>query len=194
MRFEPPDAECLIYTFKEGLLSAIAHDLAIRVGRLSVELGGAEGPLQARFDAGSLRVVSAMAGGVPTSALSDGDRRTIERNLADEVLDARHHPEIRFVARSVSGEGDRRRVEGTLTLRGRQRPLGFEVVRGAGEGGVRWRAEVRLHQPDFGIKPYSAMLGTLKIRPDVLVKLSLPASAAPPESPAAPDDEPPQAA
>jgi hypothetical protein len=34
--------------------------------------------------------------------------------------------------------------------------------------------EVTLHQPDYGIKPYSAMLGTLKIRPDVKVRIRLP--------------------
>ena len=38
-------------------------------------------------------------------------------------------------------------------------------------------AEVSLHQPDFGIKPYSAMLGTLRVKPDVTVVVSLPADA-----------------
>jgi hypothetical protein len=36
-------------------------------------------------------------------------------------------------------------------------------------------ARVRLHQPDLGIKPYSAMLGTLKIQPGVAVEISVPA-------------------
>jgi len=35
-------------------------------------------------------------------------------------------------------------------------------------------AEVPIHQPDFGIKPYSAMLGALKVKPDLVVRCSVP--------------------
>jgi hypothetical protein len=35
-------------------------------------------------------------------------------------------------------------------------------------------AEVKIHQPDFGIKPYTAALGALKVKPDVLVRVSVP--------------------
>ena len=38
---------------------------------------------------------------------------------------------------------------------------------------------VRLHQPDFGIKPYSALLGTLKIKPEVTVRCSVPRASLP---------------
>ena len=37
-----------------------------------------------------------------------------------------------------------------------------------------WVAELKLHQPDFGIKPYSAALGALKVKPDILVRVSVP--------------------
>jgi hypothetical protein len=43
--------------------------------------------------------------------------------------------------------------------------------------GSHFVAQVVLHQPDFGIKPYSAMLGALRIRPDVRIELSVPTSA-----------------
>ena len=56
-------------------------------------------------------------------------------------------------------------------LGGRSKALTIEARRDAG----RWVAEVLLHQPDFGVKPYSAMLGTLKIKPDVRVRVSVPA-------------------
>jgi len=32
----------------------------------------------------------------------------------------------------------------------------------------------RLHQPDFGIRPYSAMLGTLRVDADVVVRVVIP--------------------
>ena len=184
MRFEPIDI--LIYTFKEGLLSAVAHDLELRATRLAMTASHSEtGDLRIEVgvEADSLRVQTAMEGGRPRDVLSAADKRTIERTIADEVLDARRHPKIRFTGR-VTGAGDRRHVEGVLGLHGHDRPLSFEAVR----AGDRWRAEVPLHQPDWGIKPYSAMLGTLKVRPGVIVKLAAPVNEIP-DAPVPPSTE-----
>ena len=74
---------------------------------------------------------------------------------------------------SVEVDGARAVIKGSLTLTGKTRPLVIEAARRDG----RWVAEVSLHQPDFGIKPYSAMLGTLRVKPDVTVVVSLPAEA-----------------
>jgi hypothetical protein len=43
--------------------------------------------------------------------------------------------------------------------------------------GERLATSVRLHQPDFGIAPYRAMLGALRVKADVVVRASVPASA-----------------
>jgi polyisoprenoid-binding protein YceI len=72
---------------------------------------------------------------------------------------------------SVAESGDKATIKGTLTLAGRSKALTVEARR----DGARWVSEVVLHQPDFGVKPYTAMLGTLKIKPDVRVRVSLPA-------------------
>jgi hypothetical protein len=159
------DARCRVFTFKEGLLSAVAHDLEIEVQRFSVTIDGAQ--VRASFDASSLRVLHAVHDGVPRpGALSDRDRTKIEQTIRDEVLGARRHPEVRFEAEA---RGDA--LAGTLTLLGRARPLRVPLRT---EGNKRI-AEATLHQPDWGIAPYSAMLGTLKIKPDVRVRVELPA-------------------
>ncbi|MCA9649396.1 MAG: YceI family protein [Myxococcales bacterium] len=169
-RFDASSARCEVLTFKEGLLSAVAHDLCLRVERFTIELHDDES-IEARFEAGSLRVEHAMKDGRPApGTLSDRQRREIEGNIVDDVLHAKRHPEIGFRSTRVQGEGDERRIEGTLRLHGQERPLRLLARRSDG----RWTAEVELHQPDFGIKPYSAMLGTLKIRPQVRVRVSLP--------------------
>jgi polyisoprenoid-binding protein YceI len=170
-RFDASSAECLVLTYKEGLLSAIAHDLEIRVTRFEVDVSLDPLAVQATFDASSLRVVGAVRdGAVHPGALGEGDKKTIEHNLAADVLHPAEHPSIRFASTAVTREGDGYRVEGTLTLRGRAGPVSFK----ARPEGDRLVAEVLLHQPDFGIKPYSAMLGTLKIKPHVTVRCALP--------------------
>ncbi|MBX3248052.1 MAG: YceI family protein [Myxococcales bacterium] len=167
--YDASRAECLVFTYKEGLLSKIAHDLEIRVERFEVKVEGTT--IEATFDPTSLRVVTARKDGQPNAgALSAGDRAKIEGNITGEVLETKRHPEVRFTGRAEVSDQDAR-VHGELTLHGRTRPLDATVRR----EGARWVTRVRLHQPDFGIKPYSAMLGTLKIQPDVEIELRVPA-------------------
>jgi polyisoprenoid-binding protein YceI len=170
-RFDAASAECTVLSFKEGLLSAVAHDLELRITRFEIDVDDETLAVRARFDTASIRVVSAMVDGAPRQGtLSDADKRKIEQSLADEVLRAREHPEARFTSTRVMPEGDGYHLAGELSLRGRARALDVHA-RPIGE---RLVAEVRLHQPDFGIKPFSAMLGAIKIKPDVIVRCAVP--------------------
>lgn len=170
--YDPGRAECFVYTFKEGVLSALAHDLKVRVTAFGVEIDEQTHAIDARFDARSLRVVCAMQRGVEAPrSLKDSHKREIEGNIVGDVLDARRHPEIRFRSSSVTPEGEGFRIAGTLSLHGVDRTI--ETV--ARRRGDRLVAEVELHQPDYGIKPFRAMMGTLKIKPRLRVQLSVPA-------------------
>jgi len=169
VRFDATNAECLVFTEKAGLLSGVAHDLKLRVEQFEVVLDA--GAISARFDAASLRVVAAQQGGRDApQALSARDAREIEATIAREVLDARRYPVIAFRSTGIVRDVAAARIDGVLQLHGRERPISFQAVR----IGDRATVGVRLHQPDFGIRPYTAMLGALKIKPDVIVRLSLP--------------------
>jgi polyisoprenoid-binding protein YceI len=169
--YDASSAECLVLTYKEGFLSAIAHDLAIRVESFDLDIDEGTVAVRARFDAASLRVVSAQKDGAPQpDALSDGDKQKIEHSIAVDVLHVREHATIVFTSSAVVPEGDGYRIAGALTLHGKTRPIELAVR----TEGARRVAEVRLHQPDFGIKPFSAMLGALKVKPDVTVRCSVP--------------------
>ena len=172
-RFHQDNADVLVFTFKEGLLSAVAHDLKIRVGRFSIHTDEETRAIEATFDARSLTVMTAMKDGADTfGALSDSDKKKIAENIADDVLHTKKHLEIKFVSTSVDEDesGSGYRVKGRLTMCGQTHEIAF-VSRSDGEGQV---AEIRLHQPTWGIKPFSAMLGAIKIKPDVLVRVALP--------------------
>lgn len=179
--FDQNSAESLVFTFKEGLLSAVAHDLRIKVTRftLAVDAGDggdvAGGPrVEARWDAGSLVVDSVMRDGRENpGALGQRDLDKIARTIREDVLQSARHPAITFRSERVELAAERARIEGALTLCGRTRTIAIE----AKKDGARWVAEATLHQPDYGIKPYSAMLGTLKIKPDVKVRVSVAADA-----------------
>jgi polyisoprenoid-binding protein YceI len=156
-------ADCLVYTFREGLLSAVGHDVCLRVERFAIEVSGdANAPsILARFDAASLRV---------TGDVAPADARKIERNAADDVLAAPSFPTIEFRSTRVARDGERARVDGILTLHGHSRELSFDAT----ADGAAWSAEVRLDQRDFAIQPYTAMLGALRVKPEVVVRVRVP--------------------
>jgi polyisoprenoid-binding protein YceI len=165
-----PNAECTILTFKEGLLSAVAHDLKLRVERFEVQVDG-ETAITAKFDTRSIRVVCAVKSGQDVlSTLSDKDRRQVEENMAKDVLASEKSPEILFTSTQIAKKGSGYYVKGNLKIRNKQVALEFDVVEKSG----RLVTEVTLNQPDFGIKPFSAMMGTIKIKPEIKIQISIP--------------------
>lgn len=166
-------AECLVFTFKEGLLSKIAHDLKIQVTRFTVSIDDASQAITAELDARSLRVLSAVKEGRDdTHALSDSDKNKIASQIVEDVLHAGAHPVVRFASTSVTPRQDGGYdITGNLTLHGVTKPVS---TRTRLENG-RQVAELVIHQPDYGIKPFKAMMGTLKVQADVRVRCSIPA-------------------
>jgi polyisoprenoid-binding protein YceI len=170
-RFDAYNSECLLFSFKDGLLSRLAHDLKLQVERFSIEVDDSSRQIKATFDPSSIQVVSAQTDGRDDpSTLSKGDKKKIHDNVVKDVLRVRKHPEICFDSSNVVERGEGFAVEGTLQMHGKSRSIQASVR----ADGDRWVTEVRLHQPDFGIKPYTAALGALKVKPDVLVRLSVP--------------------
>lgn len=170
IRLGPPAAECRVLTFREGLLSSFGHDLELAVTRFDVRVDDEARRVDASFDAASLRVVRALRDGVET-ALSEADRRTIEDNVRRDVLDANRYPEIRYRSSRVATVDGGFDVTGKLALHGKERDVAVQLRRTGG----RYTAQVRLEQPDFDIRPYSALLGAIKVKPGLVVALSLPA-------------------
>jgi polyisoprenoid-binding protein YceI len=161
----------VLRTTRQGLAAQVGHDLAIEVARWSgtVVVGGdpADSALDITVETGSLRVLEGTGGVTP---LSDRDIREIEANAA-KVLGADRAPTARFLSGTVTPENDGgARVAGTLTLRGIDRPLVLRIIP---LGGGRFRATGSVLQSDYGIKPYSALLGALRLADAVGVEAEL---------------------
>ncbi len=171
-QYDASVAQCVIYSFKDGLLSKLAHDVKYRATRFSIDVDDARRAVRASVDAQSVRVVCVMRDGVETtSGLGAADKAKIEAQIVDDVLDENRHPSIDFQSTSVTAVPQGYRIEGTLRLHGREQSI---VTIARLVDGEFW-AEMTLHQPDFGIKPFSAMLGALKVKPEVVVRVMVPA-------------------
>jgi len=97
--------------------------------------------------------------------LDDEDMRGIEQTIDDEVL---HKREIKFESSEVKLDGDRLTITGDLTLMTNTNPVTFDLTVGD-DGSVSGGAVVK--QTDFGMKPYTALFGTLKVADEVEVRL-----------------------
>jgi polyisoprenoid-binding protein YceI len=91
------------------------------------------------------------------------DIANIDQTIHDEVLGGR---EITFRSTTVTIDGDRIRVDGELGIGERSGPIGFELA--VGEAGALSASAV-VKQSDWGIKPYSALFGALKVTDEVVV-------------------------
>jgi polyisoprenoid-binding protein YceI len=173
--YDSSTADCALYTFKDGLLARLAHDLRLRVDDLRVTVDPAARTVQATVATASVHVVCFRRDGRDVAApIGAFERRQIEGHLHDDVLASARYPEARFVSTETGPGADSFTVRGTLTLHGQSRPIVAAVQR----QGDRYVATVDLRPSEFGIKPYSAALGALKVKDEVKVVVTVPASAA----------------
>jgi hypothetical protein len=96
-------------------------------------------------------------------------RREVLKNAHDEVLQVRRHPEIVFRGKAEP-TADGWRVDGELTLVGRTDRVSVPARRADG----RLTGRVDLTPSRWGIKPYKAMLGTLRLQDRVTIEFDLP--------------------
>lgn len=173
----PEHGRLLLRTSRQGVAGAAGHDLTIEVDRWSGAVVVADAPpdssVEVTVQLATLRVLEGTGGVKP---LSDRDKREIAQT-ARRLLDTDHHPEATFVSTGVRESASGGVIEGTLTLRGRQRPIELTVT-DLGKG--RYRAVGEVAQSAYGIKPYTAFFGALKladrVRVEAEVDLSGPAS------------------
>ena len=128
-RYDAYNSECLLFSFKDGLLARLAHDLKLQVERFSIEVDDTTHEIKATFDPSSIQVVCAQVDGRDDpSTLSKGDRKKIYDNVTKDVLRTRKHPEIRFDSTNIVERGDGFAVEGgwrPLGDRAQAPPAGF---------------------------------------------------------------------
>jgi hypothetical protein len=158
----------VISTYKDGLLARLAHDLQIRCRSFTVVRRGEQ--LEARFMLASLQVDGAVErGAVAPGVLSDGDRRKIEQTMAQDVLEVRRFPEA-TLAGTIRRSGANVTIDAALTLHGQTVTLAPLAVQ---RRDAHWVVETTLTQTRWGIAPYRALAGALKLQDRVAIRVEL---------------------
>ncbi len=160
----PDNGTLLVMTGREGTAARMGHDLTLLATRWSATVTvdadqPARSKVRATVEAGSLVVREARGGAV---GLRESQREEIESIMRTQVLRSDRHPTITFTSTSVEGDGKRATITGNLTIRGRTRAVVLDL-RVARTASPRVRARTSIVQTEFSIKPYSALLGALRV-------------------------------
>ena len=146
-------------------MAQVGHDLTIEMtrwsGRLRLGAHPATSELTVTVDMGSMRIVDGTGGITP---LSERDKHEILRN-ARRILSVDRYPEGTFVAEEIGEDS----VDGTLSLLGTSRALRLTYW----VDGERYRASGSVRQSDYGIEPFRAFFGALRLADTVRVEAEL---------------------
>lgn len=164
----PAKSKIEIQVAKEGFFKAFGHDHLVSATHFSgsVQLAAAkmeESSVTFTAESNSLHVID--------PGESEKDRSEVQATmLGEHVLDTARYPQIQFASSAVKVASASKnafdlQVSGTLTLHGRQKSVTLPVrVQISDDGSLTCDTEVSLLQSDFGITPYKAAGGAVKVK------------------------------
>jgi polyisoprenoid-binding protein YceI len=176
----PSESNFWVFVGKTGLFSALAHDHEIGVksfsGRVVIpEANALGGSLEMEVDAPSLVVLDKKP--------SEEDKKKIFEAMHNEVLESSKYQKISFKSVSVSdlkqsgNDAYSFVVNGDLSLHGVTKRIAIPVAATITPQQLRATGKYTLKQSDFGIKPYSAAGGTIKVKNEIVINFNIVAKA-----------------
>jgi polyisoprenoid-binding protein YceI len=168
------ESSLTVFVAKDGALARMAHDHNIGVktisGKVTIQNSNpTASSLEFDADARSLVILD---------QISAKDKTEITNNMNNSVLESAKFPKIAFRSTSISnfnqnGNNASFTVNGDLTLHGATKRIAIAVNVAQSGASLRATGQYTLRQTDFGIKPYSAFLGAIKVKNEVVIKFNM---------------------
>jgi polyisoprenoid-binding protein YceI len=144
--------------------------IAMKAWQATVSWAGSEpAAVELTVEVDSLEVLRGEGGVKPLS----GPEKALVRSNALKSLDANRFPQIRFQADGIEKTADGYRLTGTLKIHGKSRKRVIDMrVKDLGDS---WRlsGEADIRQSEFGVKPYSLLMGSMKVADVVTVSFTV---------------------
>lgn len=159
-----------VRTARQGIAARMGYDLTLRAesweASAAVDLADSSMcSVRVEVEAESLTVVATSGGLTPLTEL---EKRRVHAN-ASKILRTAEFPAIAFQSTVITGSPKAFTIEGMLEILGRAEPITVngKLVDGRASGSAT------LKQSDWGIKPFSALFGTLRLADEVTVAFDL---------------------
>ncbi|OBI41529.1 S-adenosyl-L-methionine-dependent methyltransferase [Mycobacterium kyorinense] len=165
------DGELLVHTGVTGRAAKMGHRLTIAMRHWQATVSWTDSePVAAEIvvDVTSLEVLHGEGGVTPLS----GPEKTLVRSNALKSLHAERFPDIRFTAEAIEKSDAGYRLRGELQIHGKTREQVIDLC--TADLGDSWRmtSNTTVRQSDFGVKPYSLLMGSLKVADEVTVSFT----------------------
>jgi polyisoprenoid-binding protein YceI len=167
-KYDQTSATLQVRTGVAGRSARLGHKLVLEPtawSALAQVDDGAPTALTVTVDATSLDVTGGDGGITPLSA----PERAVARSNAQKSLNTKAYPSIEFRSTTIEETADGFHVQGELTIAGTTRPCHFALTYDDGAPAPALTAVVPVRQTEFGIKPFSLMMGTLSVADEVTV-------------------------
>ncbi|MGV0052144.1 YceI family protein [Mycobacterium colombiense] len=167
----PTDGELLLHTGVAGRAARMGHRLTVAMmrWRATVSWAGSR-PVSAQLavETDSFEVLRGDGG---VKGLSGAEKALVRTN-ALKSLSASQFPEIRYTADVIDEADGGYHLTGTLDIRGKSRGHVIDVR--TEDLGDSWRMSVEsaVRQSDYGIKPYSLLMGSVQVADEVSLTFS----------------------
>ena len=164
---DPRLSRFTVRAFASGVLSAFGHNPNIAIRDYSGEVHWKDDIASA-----VLHFVAKAESFAVTDDISDKDRKEIERQMQEEVLESETYPEIAYdcscLSANKSGEGQfTATLNGDLTLHGVTNPQPISARVSVSGDALRAFGNFSLRQTDYGIRLVKALGGTLKVKDEL---------------------------
>jgi polyisoprenoid-binding protein YceI len=181
LRVDPEGSLVYALVYKRGVASAFAHDHVVQAREISgTALLDPDDPARSRAEVtvsvtGLFPDADDLRGqvGLPNT-LSDRQRDTILGHIRSEAqLWVEKHDRIVFSATAFDGALGDVQVAGEFTLRGVTRTTTVPLTLAREGDGYRATGTFRILQSDYGYRPYSGVLGTVRTKDEVDIVLDV---------------------
>lgn len=176
--YEVTESDLAVRVYRAGPLAELGHNHVIAstalAGRIDLREPLSDSTLELSLPLEQLVVDESprrqAAGSDFPDNLTEGDKEGTRRNmLGPALLDATRYPVLRLTSVAVAGEAGTYRVTARIDLAGRRHDIVVPAAIELGEGRLVARGEFKLTHAELGLAPFSAALGALRVREDMLV-------------------------
>lgn len=167
-KIDPAQSEFMVNTDTGGLFSGVGHKLNIAIKDFSGQIEFTEESIESA----SLRMKVRTDSFVVTDKIKTKDKKQIEANTQNKVLDSQNFPEIAFESTQVSGKKNEYglyevKIAGNLTLHGVTQPITINAQVSLKDQQLIAKGGLAVMQTDFKIKPLSLIGGAFTVKNEV---------------------------
>lgn len=171
-----------ILVYRGGGMAHLGHNHVISANTIKGEVWLAQALAQSGFNiefaVNDLIVDDAAAraaeGADFTTNVNDAAREGTKRNmLKPQLLDGEHYPSIQLRSIAIGGSRELAQVTAQITIKDQTREVTLPVQLRIAQNTLHATGEFVIRQSDFGITPYSVMLGALQVLDQLKIKFEL---------------------